>query len=100
MSRTLAACPEHRKETLSLCRSGRAGRRGTTGAGWQGTKGFVGGTTDATTGLTHLGARDYDPTTVRFISVDPVRRRCGVRAGRGGRGPSASRPHRLDWRAG
>jgi RHS repeat-associated protein len=34
-------------------------------------KGFVGGTQD-TTGLTHLGAREYDPATGRFISVDPV----------------------------
>ncbi|MFI1256501.1 RHS repeat domain-containing protein [Streptomyces netropsis] len=39
---------------------------------WPGTKGFVGGTTDTTTGLTHLGAREYDPTTGRFISVDPA----------------------------
>ncbi|MBB5868543.1 RHS repeat-associated protein [Allocatelliglobosispora scoriae] len=36
-----------------------------------GTKGFVGGTTDPT-GLIHLGAREYDPATGRFISVDPV----------------------------
>jgi RHS repeat-associated protein len=34
-------------------------------------KGFVGGTKD-NTGLTHLGAREYDPTTGRFISVDPL----------------------------
>ncbi|WP_149261394.1 polymorphic toxin type 17 domain-containing protein [Actinomadura sp. K4S16] len=34
-------------------------------------KGFVGGTKD-NTGLTHLGAREYDPATGRFISVDPV----------------------------
>ncbi|CAG7605904.1 RHS repeat domain-containing protein [Actinacidiphila bryophytorum] len=46
--------------------------RGTAPTTWQGTKGFVGGTADAATGLTHLGAREYDPTTARFISVDPL----------------------------
>ncbi|WP_224351705.1 RHS repeat-associated core domain-containing protein [Streptomyces olivaceus] len=39
---------------------------------WVNEKGFVGGTNDATTGLVHLGAREYDPSTGRFISVDPV----------------------------
>jgi RHS repeat-associated protein len=34
-------------------------------------KGFVGGTDD-NTGLTHLGAREYDPATGRFISRDMV----------------------------
>jgi RHS repeat-associated protein len=34
-------------------------------------KGFVGGTKDPT-GLTHLGARDYDPVIGRFISADPI----------------------------
>ncbi|WP_327408704.1 polymorphic toxin-type HINT domain-containing protein [Streptomyces sp. NBC_01281] len=46
--------------------------RGTQPTNWPGQKGFIGGAQDATTGLTHLGARDYDPTTGRFLSVDPV----------------------------
>lgn len=38
---------------------------------WANDKGFVGGTID-NTGLTHLGAREYDQSTGRFISVDPI----------------------------
>jgi RHS repeat-associated protein len=34
-------------------------------------KGLVGGTVD-NTGLTHLGAREYDSAAGRFVSVDPV----------------------------
>ncbi|MFF6978309.1 RHS repeat-associated core domain-containing protein [Streptomyces sp. NPDC008343] len=49
------------------------GLRGKQPDAWPGTKGFVGGTNDTkATGLTHLGAREYDPTTGRFISVDPL----------------------------
>jgi RHS repeat-associated protein len=38
---------------------------------WPNDKGFVGGTIDPS-GLTHLGVREYDPSTGRFISADPV----------------------------
>ncbi|MFE5036806.1 polymorphic toxin-type HINT domain-containing protein [Streptomyces sp. NPDC056683] len=48
------------------------GLRGTVPNSWTGTRGFVGGTNDTATGLTHLGAREYDPATGRFLSVDPV----------------------------
>ncbi|MEW2505680.1 RHS repeat-associated core domain-containing protein [Amycolatopsis sp. NPDC047767] len=37
---------------------------------WPDKHGFVGGYQD-TTGLTHLGAREYDPTTGRFTKTDP-----------------------------
>ncbi|WP_051110435.1 RHS repeat domain-containing protein [Longispora albida] len=40
-------------------------------AGWANTQGFVGGTNDAN-GLVHLGAREYDPATGKFLSVDPM----------------------------
>ena len=41
-------------------------------ATWPDDKTFLGKPTDTTTSLTHVGAREYDPTTGRFISVDPV----------------------------
>ena len=47
------------------------GSRGTEPTSWPGERGFVGGTKDPT-GLTHLGAREYDPETGRFLSVDPI----------------------------
>ncbi|MEU3894685.1 polymorphic toxin-type HINT domain-containing protein [Streptomyces sp. NPDC045251] len=39
---------------------------------WPDDKGFLGKTRDATTGLTHIGAREYDPTIGQFISADPL----------------------------
>ncbi|GIJ62977.1 polymorphic toxin-type HINT domain-containing protein [Virgisporangium aurantiacum] len=38
---------------------------------WPNEKGFVGGTKDPT-GLTHLGAREYDPAIGRFVSIDTI----------------------------
>jgi RHS repeat-associated protein len=45
--------------------------RGNQPPAWLGSKGYVDGTKDDT-GLTHLGAREYDPTLGRFVSVDPI----------------------------
>ncbi|WP_150244127.1 RHS repeat-associated core domain-containing protein [Nocardiopsis quinghaiensis] len=45
--------------------------RGSAG-GWPSERGFVGGTVDASTGLTQLGARAYDSGLGRFVSVDPL----------------------------
>ncbi|WP_326634405.1 MULTISPECIES: RHS repeat-associated core domain-containing protein [unclassified Streptomyces] len=39
---------------------------------WTGQRGYVGGTQDDNTGLTNLGAREYDPSIGRFLSPDPV----------------------------
>ncbi|MET9959436.1 ricin-type beta-trefoil lectin domain protein [Streptomyces sp. NPDC006326] len=47
--------------------------RGNPTANWSGDRTFLGvGVEDASTGLTHIGAREYDPTTGRFISADPI----------------------------
>ncbi|MGC4755632.1 RHS repeat domain-containing protein [Micromonospora trifolii] len=49
------------------------GQRGTTPTTWPAAmdKSFLGGTAD-NTGLTHLGAREYDPQLGKFISLDPI----------------------------
>ncbi|QES49826.1 hypothetical protein DEJ50_20380 [Streptomyces venezuelae] len=46
--------------------------RGIAPAVWPGKKGFVGGEIDESIGTVHLGAREYDPATARFLSVDPI----------------------------
>ncbi|MGA5629561.1 RHS repeat-associated core domain-containing protein [Streptomyces cellulosae] len=39
---------------------------------WPDDKGFLGKPRDTNTGLTHIGARAYDPETGQFIRVDPL----------------------------
>ncbi|MFJ7957515.1 polymorphic toxin-type HINT domain-containing protein [Streptomyces sp. NPDC096319] len=47
--------------------------RGTKPADWSSRHTFLGtGIDDTITGLTHIGAREYDPATGRFISTDPL----------------------------
>ncbi|MFJ9809271.1 ricin-type beta-trefoil lectin domain protein [Streptomyces sp. NPDC101158] len=47
--------------------------RGRQPSWWPETRSFLGsGNDDYATGLIHLGAREYDSTTGRFISMDPV----------------------------
>ncbi|NJP44756.1 polymorphic toxin-type HINT domain-containing protein [Actinacidiphila epipremni] len=45
--------------------------RGTT-VTWTDNRGFLDAPTNTNTGLTQLGARQYDPTLGRFISLDPL----------------------------
>ena len=47
-------------------------RQSSTPAFPAGTKGFIGGSSDTATGLTDLGAREYQPKTGSFISPDPL----------------------------
>jgi RHS repeat-associated protein len=46
--------------------------RGTKPTAWPDDKAFLGKPADDATGLTRVGAREYDPTIGQFISVDPV----------------------------
>ncbi|MFE3268906.1 RHS repeat-associated core domain-containing protein [Streptomyces sp. NPDC059215] len=48
-----------------------APRAGGTGT-WPDDKAFLGKATDPTSNLTYVGAREYDPVTGRFLSVDPL----------------------------
>lgn len=46
--------------------------RGPKATTWPDDKAFLGKPADASTGLTHVGAREYDPSIGQFISVDPI----------------------------
>ncbi|MFD8891686.1 polymorphic toxin-type HINT domain-containing protein [Streptomyces sp. NPDC059566] len=47
--------------------------RGSQPSSWPGSRTFLGtGNDDNTTGLTHIGAREYEASTGRFITVDPI----------------------------
>ncbi|PSM40217.1 hypothetical protein C6Y14_26205 [Streptomyces dioscori] len=42
------------------------------GKPWVDDKGFLGKPVDEATGLTHIGAREYEPENGRFVSADPM----------------------------
>ncbi|WP_328431607.1 polymorphic toxin-type HINT domain-containing protein [Streptomyces sp. NBC_00453] len=47
--------------------------RGTKPSSWPNKRGYLGvGIDDAATGLTHIGAREYDQTSGHFLSADPI----------------------------
>ncbi|MFE6904057.1 RHS repeat-associated core domain-containing protein, partial [Streptomyces sp. NPDC057717] len=46
--------------------------RGTKPTAWPDDKAFLGKPADSDTGLTHIGAREYDPGIGQFISADPL----------------------------
>ncbi|WP_245563554.1 DddA-like double-stranded DNA deaminase toxin [Longispora albida] len=46
--------------------------RGTIPAAWPAQRGFVDGVSDPDTSYIHIGARQYNPATGRFLSADPV----------------------------
>ncbi|MER7037862.1 RHS repeat-associated core domain-containing protein [Streptomyces microflavus] len=46
--------------------------RGSAPAAWPDDKAFLGKPADVLTGLTHIGAREYDPVIGQFLSVDPL----------------------------
>ncbi|GGT45884.1 hypothetical protein GCM10010254_75740 [Streptomyces chromofuscus] len=46
--------------------------RGSKATSWPDDKTFLGAPADESTGLTHIGAREYDPVTGQFTSVDPL----------------------------
>jgi RHS repeat-associated protein len=48
------------------------GPRGTVPSVWPDQRGFLNKPTDSSTGLVDIGAREYDPSTGRFVSTDPV----------------------------
>ncbi|WP_229848732.1 RHS repeat-associated core domain-containing protein [Streptomyces melanogenes] len=48
------------------------GARGPASSAWPDDKTFLGKSSDQSTGLTHIGAREYDTNTGQFISVDPA----------------------------
>ncbi|TXR99942.1 RHS repeat-associated core domain-containing protein [Streptomyces sp. col6] len=47
-------------------------QRGTKPTTWPDDKAFLGKPTDQTTGLTHIGAREYDLAIGQFLSIDPL----------------------------
>lgn len=67
----LTGLADHPQAVAGIRAAFGASRGGATGV-WPDDKAFLGMSADTETGLTHIGAREYDPSTGQFISVDPL----------------------------
>ncbi|WP_436520925.1 RHS repeat domain-containing protein [Actinoplanes sp. HUAS TT8] len=68
---SLLAVKADAQQTLTQRRQTPYGESRGPAAAWVNSRGFLGGQADPS-GLTHLGAREYDPGLGKFISVDPL----------------------------
>jgi RHS repeat-associated protein len=68
---SLLAVTADGQQTLTQRRQNPYGESRGTQVPWVNPRGFLGGQADPT-GLTHLGAREYDPGLGKFVSVDPL----------------------------
>ncbi|TXS34511.1 RHS repeat-associated core domain-containing protein [Streptomyces sp. ms191] len=71
-TQSLAITSDSTQKTTKRYMTPFGAERGNSTGNWPTDRGFLDKTTDKQTGLTHIGAREYDPLVGQFISVDPA----------------------------